>query len=114
MLDECVISPGVAVNCDFKMPSRFNDEILINVSLKEYTGVKYVFEYVMTNKQTNDLILVGKTKHCFIDKTLWNDENKIIKQVKTTTTERLCTCVCVCVYIHVCTLWEGLVKNLSA
>lgn len=65
MLEEGVISPVIAVHCDFKSPTRFADEILIEVSFKQYSGVKFIFEYHMTNKQTGAVVLIGQTEHCF-------------------------------------------------
>lgn len=65
MLEEGVISPVIAINCDFKKPTTFDDEIEIAVVLKEYSGVKFKFGYTMTNKKTGDLVAVGETEHCF-------------------------------------------------
>ena len=65
MEEEGVISPVVAVECKFKSPSTFSDEIVIDVALNDYTGVKFVFEYEMKNKKTDVVVAVGKTEHCF-------------------------------------------------
>ena len=65
MEEEGVISPVVSVECNFKAPSTFADELLIDVSLNDYTGVKFAFEYVMKNKNTDAVVAVGKTEHCF-------------------------------------------------
>lgn len=71
--EEGIISPVIAVECEYKMPSTFDDEIEIDVKVKEFNGVKLVIEYIMTNLKTKDLILIGITKHCFVNK-----ENKPI------------------------------------
>ena len=68
-----IISPVIGVECEYKMPSTFNDEIEIDVRVKEFKGVKLVIEYIMTDVKTKELILVGITKHCFV-----NNENKPI------------------------------------
>lgn len=67
MQDEGVISPVIALKCDFKTPTSFADEILIETSMKSYSGVKFVFEYVMKNKNTGDIVAVGETEHCFVN-----------------------------------------------
>lgn len=71
--EDGIISPVIGVECEYKMPSTFNDEIEIDVRVKEFKGVKLVIEYIMTNVKTKELILVGITKHCFV-----NNENKPI------------------------------------
>lgn len=68
--EEGILIPVLSVNCQYKHPSRYDDLIIIDVNVKEYTGVKLVMEYKITNKETEELILTGETKHCFTDKDL--------------------------------------------
>ena len=65
-----VLIPVLGVNCQYKHPAKFGETILVNVTVKEYTGVKIIMEYTITNKATGDLILTGETKHCFTDMNL--------------------------------------------
>ena len=65
---EGICSPVIAVECDYKTPTTFNDEIEIKVTMEEYTGVRMVIGYTMVNVATGDLVLKGKTKHCFLGK----------------------------------------------
>lgn len=67
MEEEGVLIPVLGVSCQYKHPARYEDEVLIDVRVKEYTGVKIIMEYTITNKETGDLILTGETKHCFTD-----------------------------------------------
>jgi len=67
MEEEGVLIPVLGVSCQYKHPARYEDVILVDVKVKEYTGVKIIMEYEMTNKETGDLILTGETKHCFTD-----------------------------------------------
>lgn len=64
--EEGIIVPVIGVNCTYKHPAKFDDIIEIKVKTKEYTGVKLVVEYEITNK-TNDnvVVLTGETRHCF-------------------------------------------------
>lgn len=64
---EGIISPVLAVNCQYKNTTTFNDELRITVSAKEYTGVKIKFGYVMTNTATKTVVFVGESEHCFLD-----------------------------------------------
>lgn len=70
MEKEGILIPVLGVSCQYKHPARYEDEILIDVKVKEYTGVKLIMEYKITNKETNILILTGETKHCFTDNNL--------------------------------------------
>lgn len=60
-----VISPVVALSCNYKTPCRFGDEIDVFVEFKEYSGVKFVYEYKITNAKTNDIVFLAKSEHCF-------------------------------------------------
>lgn len=68
-----IISPVIGIECDYKMPTTFCDEVEIEVGVKEFKGVKLVIEYKMVNAKTKDVVLVGVSKHCFV-----NNENKPI------------------------------------
>ena len=71
--EDGIISPVIGVECNYKNPTTFDDEVEIEVKVKEFKGVKLIIEYVMNNKKTNDLVLTGTSKHCFVNK-----ENKPI------------------------------------
>lgn len=64
-----VVSPVVAVECRFKTPCTYGDNINIRVEIVEYKGVRFVYEYEMTNKETGEIVAIGKTEHCFTDET---------------------------------------------
>lgn len=40
----------------------------INVEIEEFKGVKLIIKYTMSNIKTNETVLIGKTKHCFVSK----------------------------------------------
>ena len=60
-----VISPVIGVNVRYRKPTYFGEEISIEVSIKEYTGVKLIFNYTMKNKD-NQVVLTGESEHCFV------------------------------------------------
>lgn len=62
-----IISPVIGVECQYKHPTTFDDEIQIHVAVEEFRGVKLIIIYTMTNLKTGDLVLTGKTVHCFVD-----------------------------------------------
>ena len=66
MEEDGVMSPVIGVECQYKATTTFGDEIRIEVGVAEYRGAKLVMKYVMTNAVTGDLVLTGKTEHCFL------------------------------------------------
>lgn len=68
MEEEGIISPVIGVECDYKTPTTFGDEVLIKVDVAEFRGVKLTISYVMTNLKTGEVVLTGKSYHAFLDK----------------------------------------------
>lgn len=58
-------SPVIGIKCDYKNSTKFNDNIEIEVKIKEYEGVRMTIEYEMKNKDTDQIVLIGESKHCF-------------------------------------------------
>ena len=66
--EDGIISPVIAVECDYRMSTTFGDNIEIQVEIEEFKGVKLVVKYTMKNANTNEIVLIGRTKHCFLNK----------------------------------------------
>jgi len=47
-----IISPVIGINCEYKDTTTFNDEIAIDVLIKEFKGVRLIIEYKMENIKT--------------------------------------------------------------
>ncbi len=62
--------PVLGVSCDYKHHVTFGDTIIINLSIKEYNGVRMTVEYNMTDSKTGNTVLLGETRHCFTNKDL--------------------------------------------
>lgn len=62
--------PVLGVNCYYKYHVTYGDIIIINLSMKEYTGVRMRVKYDIKDKKTGKTVLVGETKHCFTNKSL--------------------------------------------
>ena len=60
-----VISPVIGVSCRYRKPTHLNEDITIEVSIEDYSGVKLVFNYIMKNKK-DEVVLTGESEHCFI------------------------------------------------
>lgn len=63
-----IISPVIGINCEYKDSTTFNDEIAIDVWVKEFKGVRLIIEYKMENIKTGKLVLKGVSEHCFLGK----------------------------------------------
>ena len=77
MEEDGIISPVISVECDYKNSTTFDDKIEIEVKVQEFKGVKLVLKYIMTNIETKEIVLIGKTRHCFVDK---NNKPIILKK----------------------------------
>lgn len=62
-----ITSPVIGVECDYKIPTTFDDIVEIKVEVEEFKGVKLIIKYTMFKPDTNEIILTGRTKHCFLD-----------------------------------------------
>ena len=62
--------PVLGVNCTYKYHVTFEDTIIINTFIKEYSGVRMTVGYDVKDKKTGKTVLIGETKHCFTDKNL--------------------------------------------
>jgi acyl-CoA thioester hydrolase len=62
--------PVLGVNCSYKYHVTFGDTIIINLFVKEYSGVKMTVGYDIKDKKTGRTVLTGETKHCFTNKNL--------------------------------------------
>ena len=62
--------PVLGVSCEYKHHVTFEDTIVINLSIKEYNGVRMTVGYNITDLKTGVTVLTGETKHCFTNKDL--------------------------------------------
>lgn len=62
-----IISPVIGVECQYRHPTTFADLVRIRVAVEEFRGVRLVIRYHMENAQTGEVVLTGKTMHCFTD-----------------------------------------------
>ncbi|MGO1357192.1 acyl-CoA thioesterase [Alkalibacterium gilvum] len=68
MEDEGIVIPVLGVNVEYKTMSRFGETVEIEATVKEFTGVKLLVNYVVRDKKTQDIRVVGETKHAFLNK----------------------------------------------
>ncbi|MBQ7335555.1 MAG: acyl-CoA thioesterase, partial [Clostridia bacterium] len=55
-----IVSPVIGVECQYKRPTTFGDEIRIHVEIAEFKRIELIIAYTITNHQTGDLVLTGQ------------------------------------------------------
>ncbi|RAL26840.1 acyl-CoA thioesterase [Thermoflavimicrobium daqui] len=63
-----VLLPVIEVNCVFRSPARYDDEIIIKTYVKELSGSKVIFEYEVLRKEDNKLLATGFSKHLWVNR----------------------------------------------
>lgn len=61
-----IMSPVLSVNCKYKKPTSFPDEITINAFVSEYTGFKLTISYIF--KKDDVVVCEASSEHCFVGK----------------------------------------------
>lgn len=60
--------PLSAIECKFKSPAKYGDELAIITKITAISCVKVTFEYRILNKTNGRTLAVGKTIHAWTDK----------------------------------------------
>ena len=60
-----MVSPVVAIQCNYKSPTTFKDLIDIEVSFGKVSELKFEFNYTM--RVGERLVCVGQSTHCFTE-----------------------------------------------
>lgn len=61
-----IVSPVAGLSISYKKPSTFGDEIVIEVDITKYSGVRLEIGYTMVDATTGVLIATAVSKHCFV------------------------------------------------
>lgn len=62
-----IVSPVIAISCNYKRSTVFDDVVEIDVSVKSFSGVKLVIEYVMKKEGDDAVVFTGTSEHCFLN-----------------------------------------------
>lgn len=65
--EDGIVSPIIGVECEYKSPTTFGDSVDIKVEIEEFKGVQLVIKYTVTKCESGELVLCGRTKHCFLN-----------------------------------------------
>lgn len=72
-----ILSPVVGLSIDYKKPSTFGDEIIIEIAINKYNVVRTDFRHTMKNSETNMVIVIAMLKHCLIIGFVLNKDSHI-------------------------------------
>ena len=62
-----IISPVIGIECEYKRPTTFGDELCIHVEIAEYKRLKLSVSYTMVKVGTEELVFKGMSHHCFLN-----------------------------------------------
>lgn len=80
MEDENIQIPVVSVSCKYKTPAVFDDEVVIQTSIKKYNGIVAEIQYNVIRNSDNAVLVTGESSHCFVDKETFKPVN--LKRVR--------------------------------
>jgi len=66
--DMGIIIPVLSVSCEYRSMVHFDDDVIINVKVTRYSGIKMNLEYAFTNAKTGELTTTGTSSHCFLNR----------------------------------------------
>lgn len=67
--DDCFI-PVVEVNCRYKSPARYDDELIVETRVTGVRGAVLKFRYRITRVSDQQLLAEGETTHVVTDRTM--------------------------------------------
>ncbi|MDQ2086252.1 thioesterase family protein [Herbivorax sp. ANBcel31] len=65
-----LLLPLYEMKCKFISPARYEDEVVIETTLKKVSRVRIIFSYQVFNSISNRLLAKGETMHAFTNKNL--------------------------------------------
>ena len=68
-----IVSPVTKIDCQYKVPTTFGDELRITVIVKECSGIRIQLMYKMVN-QRGVVCCTANSEHCFV-----TGEGKIVR-----------------------------------
>ncbi len=64
---EGIMSPVIAVSCDYKKPVRYRETVAIDVHLVKMTKFRCAFRYEVRDAGSGELRATGTSQHCYLD-----------------------------------------------
>lgn len=62
-----VMLPVVDVNCQYKKPILYDDDIVVRTSIASLKGIRITLKYEIIRRTTDELLAMGETTHAFVN-----------------------------------------------
>ena len=62
-----IASSVIGIECTYRRPTSFGDEIRVCVAITEYKRLKLTVSYTMYDTKTGETVFIGKSHHCFLN-----------------------------------------------
>lgn len=62
-----VMIPVTEVDCKYRIPVKFDQEVLIHTGIELFDGLRLTIAYEVRDKETDKLLVTGHSKHCFVN-----------------------------------------------
>lgn len=62
--------PLIELKCSYKGYAKYEDEIVVKTSIKDYTGIRLAFHYEVYKAGCEDAVNIGETIHAWTNKDL--------------------------------------------
>lgn len=64
-----IVSPVLEVSCTYKSKVYFDDVVIVMPKIEKYNGIRMELSYQILDRQTGEVRAVGKSSHCFLERT---------------------------------------------
>ena len=62
-----IMVPVVTVECKYKNPVTFDDEVTVNTKVRKFNGIVIELEYEVVRTDDGSAVVTGASSHCFVD-----------------------------------------------
>ena len=62
-----VMLPVTGVSCKYRLPAKYDDNIVVTVKITRLTPARIEFEYFLTRKGEEEILATGTSSHGFVD-----------------------------------------------
>lgn len=60
-----IFVPVLKVECNYKSPAKYGDIVTVSGEITEISRTRFKFQYEIKRKETEELLVTGKTEHIF-------------------------------------------------
>ena len=61
-----ILSPVLAMNCEYKKPVRYGDRVTVHVCIEQFDGCRMTVSYRVEDAATGEIRAEGTSRHCLV------------------------------------------------